>query len=70
MCHDKDNASMIKTTGSSNKAHGICCKPGYSGEHCNDGDDNHICSLPAAAVDTPNNFKSILTDGPYGKMNH
>jgi len=43
MCHDKDNKSMIKTTGSSNPGHGLCCKPGYAGEHCND-DGEHVCS--------------------------
>jgi hypothetical protein len=55
MCHDKDNASMISTTGSSNKGHGICCKPDYTGDHC-DTNEKYICSEPVAGVDTPKNF--------------
>jgi len=43
MCHDKDHESMIGVTGSSNVGHGVCCKPGYSGDHCNDEGDQ-VCS--------------------------
>ena len=43
MCHDKDHGSMIGVTGSSNIGHGVCCKPGYSGDHCNDAGDQ-VCS--------------------------
>ena len=39
MCHDKNHKSMIHKTGSSVYGQGVCCKPGYSGEYCNnDGD--------------------------------
>ena len=36
MCMDEDNKSMISTTGSSNLGHGLCCKPDYYDEPCND----------------------------------
>tara|TARA_B110000285_G_C15067648_1_gene586082 strand:+ start:176 stop:409 length:234 start_codon:yes stop_codon:yes gene_type:complete len=55
MCHDKKNLSMISATGSSNKAHGICCKPDYTGDHC-DNNEKVSCSLPVAGADTPKNF--------------
>ena len=42
-CHDKNHESMIKVTGSSNSGHAVCCKPDYSGEHCNN-DGDHQCS--------------------------
>lgn len=66
-CHDKDHGSMISVTGSSNFGHGVCCKPGYSGEHCNN-DGNHVCSQPVAAKDTSDEFKDILTDGKNQQM--
>lgn len=67
MCHDKDNVSMIKTTGSSNPGHGLCCKPGFSGEHCND-DGEHVCSQAVAASDTTAAYKSILTGTTNNQM--
>ena len=35
-CINKDYSSMILTTGSSNRAHGICCKVDYEGPNCRD----------------------------------
>ena len=66
-CHDKDHGSMVAVTGSSNFGHGICCKPGYDGEHCNNNGD-HACSQPVAAKDTADEFKDILTDGKNHQM--
>lgn len=36
MCMRKDGASMISYTGSSNSGHGLCCKPGWTGDDCID----------------------------------
>ena len=60
MCHDKDYASMIKVTGSSNLAHGVCCKPDYNGEHCNN-DGDHVCSAPSEITDSASKYAAILT---------
>ena len=35
MCIRKDGGSMIQYTGSSNRGHGLCCKPLYIGDDCN-----------------------------------
>ena len=43
MCILKNNANMISYTGSSNRGHGYCCKPDYTGDHC-DNSDTMICS--------------------------
>ena len=66
MCHDIDQQSMIKVTGSSNFGHAVCCKPGFNGDHCTT-DDKHICSEPAGYEETKQEFKSILTGGT---LNH
>lgn len=60
-CHDKDHDSMAKVTGSSNFGHGVCCKPDYTGEHCNS-DIEHRCSQPVTRTDTKKEFVNILTD--------
>jgi len=44
MCHSTDYSSMLLVTGSSNFGHGVCCKPGYTGEHCETSDSAHTCS--------------------------
>ena len=59
MCHDKDYQSMIKVTGSSNIAHGVCCKPDFSGEHCNS-DSDHVCSAPSLIEDSSSKYAAIL----------
>jgi len=66
-CHDKNHASMISVTGSSNFGHGVCCKPGFSGEHCNN-DGDHTCSQPVAAQDTSAEFTNVLTNGKNHQM--
>ena len=43
MCTRKDQGSMISITGSSNRGHGICCKPEYQGEFCIT-NDQYVCS--------------------------
>ena len=43
MCHDKNNASLIKVTGSSNPGHAVCCKAKYFGDHC-ETKGNTVCS--------------------------
>ena len=42
---------MESITGSSNPAHGLCCKPDFIGEHC-DTDADTICSPAALPVKT------------------
>ena len=59
MCHDKDYKSTITTTGSSNLAHGVCCKPDYTGEHCNN-DGDHVCSEPSLIEDSSSKWAEIL----------
>ena len=63
-CHHVNHTTMVLETGSSNFGHGICCKPQYHGEFCNN-DGNHRCSQPASASDTSDSYKDILTDGRY-----
>lgn len=60
MCHKKDYSSMIAVTGSSNIAHGVCCKPDYSGEYCNS-DKDHVCSAPSFIDDSSSKWAAILT---------
>lgn len=60
MCHDKDYGSMMKVTRSSNKGHGICCKPDFYGEHCNS-DSLHICSEPVHDTNSDSKYKDILS---------
>lgn len=61
-CHDDNQGSMIAITGSSNFGHGICCKPDFSGENCNN-EGRNTCSQPVAAKDTSAEYKNILTNG-------
>ena len=65
LCHDKDHKSMVAVTGSSNSGHAVCCKPDYSGEHCNS-DTDHRCSQPVGEDFTSEEFDDVLTDG----LNH
>ena len=58
MCHDKNYNSMISVTGSSNIAHGVCCKPDYEGEHCQT-NDKQVCSQPV--IDKSDKWASIVT---------
>ena len=60
MCHNDNYESMIQTTGSSNVAHGVCCKPDYTGEHCNS-DNDHECSAPSFIEDTSSKWADVLT---------
>lgn len=60
MCHEKDYGSMMKVTGSSNIAHGVCCKPDYDGEHCNSNSD-HVCSAPSLIEDSSSKWAAVLT---------
>lgn len=66
-CHDTNHESMISVTGSSNFGHGVCCKPGFSGEHCNN-DGDHTCSQPVAAKETTEEFENVLTNGKNHQM--
>lgn len=36
MCGNSDGSSIIKVTGSSNRGHGVCCKPDSKDKHCVD----------------------------------
>ena len=56
---------MVQVTGSSNSGHAICCKPDFSGEHCNS-DADHRCSQPVSEDFTSEDFEDVLTDG----LNH
>ena len=60
MCHDESYSSMMKVTGSSNPAHGLCCIPGSTNPHCQNG-NGHTCSQPVKSTDEK--FKDILTQG-------
>ena len=62
MCHDENYASMMKVTGSSNFGHGVCCKPDYNGEHCNN-DSDHECPEPAKITDASSPLKDVLGSG-------
>ena len=67
MCHEKNYNSMIAVTGSSNSAHGICCKPGSTNEHCvNGGSGDHMCSEPVKT--TEEKYKDILTSSSNFQM--
>ena len=48
MCYDQDDKSMILATGSSNKGHGICCRPDYYGNLCKT-HKTYKCSEPTDA---------------------
>ena len=63
MCHDTDYSSMFKVTGSSNRGHGICCKPDYNGKHCGPSDEFHTCSDPSFDTDSNSANAAILTNG-------
>lgn len=63
MCHDTDYSSMFKVTGSSNRGHGICCKPNYSGDHCGPSDSEHTCSEPSFVEEPDGKNAAILTNG-------
>ena len=60
MCHDDSHNNMIAKTGSSNRAHGVCCRPGFAGEHCTS-DGTHTC-IPNASGGA-NGFDTVLTNG-------
>ena len=66
-CHDRNYDSMMLTTGSSNKGHGVCCKMDYEGDHCSNSDINHDCSTPAEIIDQHSEYSSILSPG---KLNY
>ena len=66
MCHDKDYSSMTQVTNSRDPGDQVCCRPGFSGEYCNN-DDDHICSQPAHSNDQSSPFWDILSPG---NMNH
>lgn len=51
---------MIALTGSSNKGHGLCCKPGSTHENCVNS-DKLSCSQPANVANTLGKYKPILT---------
>lgn len=57
---------MFSVTRSSNEGHGVCCKPGFDGEHCNN-DGDHQCSEPAYYTDTTNPFFNTVSEG---ELNH
>lgn len=62
-CHDKTYQSMMMVSGSSNRGHGICCKPDFNGEHCSPSDENHDCSMPAEITDPDSEYVHILSPG-------
>ena len=59
MCHDKNYNSMMLVTGSSNFAHGVCCKESFTGQYCNE-DDDHVCGPPSYVSDTSSSKYSAL----------
>jgi len=61
-CHEKNYGSMFSVTGSSNYGHGLCCKPDYNGQHCNN-DGNHQCSEPSYFTDTTSDEFNIVSEG-------
>ena len=65
-CHDKNYNNMMQTTGSSNLAHGICCKMDYEGDNCVS-DETHDCSAPSEITDKSSKYAPILSPG---KMNY
>ena len=63
-CHQKDYESMMNVTGSSNWAHGICCKMDYYGTYCNNlGEENYICSAPAEDLKPDSKYTKIQSQG-------
>ena len=69
MCSRRDGQSMIAVTGSSNRGHGMCCKPEYQGEYCVTNDE-YVCSQPVDEEDTLANYTDILTDGELNYQMH
>ena len=55
-CIFNNGTSMISVTGSSNLAHGTCCKPNFMGNHCNEFDGDLSCSESAKIEDPKNAF--------------
>ena len=64
MCHDVDNESMIKATGSSSPAHEVCCKPKYFGDHC-EADWKHRCSPPSFDNDKKSKWANVVDPETY-----
>ena len=62
MCHEIDNMSMMNATGSSNRGHGVCCKPEYTGTHCGPSNPSHVCSPASVVQDLTSDYKNVLTD--------
>ena len=63
MCGKKDGSGAIAVNGSSNKGHGICCKPdNVTDSHCKDEGD-YICSAPILEADNDTKWKNIMTAG-------
>ena len=60
MCSYTSDRSMIQLTGSSNKGHGICCKPGSTNSNCV-ASDTLACSQPSNVANTIPKYKPILT---------
>ena len=61
MCVDRDYESMIVATGSSNNFHGVCCKPGYEGQYCNNEEKNR-CSPPVFDNNINSKWVNVTTD--------
>jgi len=53
---------MYSVTRSSNEGHGVCCKPDFDGQHCNN-DGDHYCSEPSYFTDTTSPVYDIVSDG-------
>ena len=51
---------MIISTGSSYPGHGLCCKPGYDGYHCNN-EDKNICSPPSRDTDFLSKWADVVS---------
>lgn len=61
---------MMLETGSSNRGHGICCKPNATEGICSGDDGIHECSMPVSGNDTDPELHDILTESPNGLVNH
>ena len=48
----------MAVTGSSNRAHGVCCKPDSTDFHCNDNPE-HVCSPPSFDTSS-SDFANVL----------
>lgn len=70
MCFRMDGKSMMLETGSSNRGHGICCKPNATEGICSGDDGIHECSMPVSGNDTDPELHDILTESPNGLVNH